>query len=82
MLETTPVNAFRSCWGHFAIKPGSVRKKKTAGIEEQIFAELDKGEFRTHKDVMRILKEKFGIETSINLVSRLMKRWRESRGMA
>ena len=66
----------------FSIKPGSGRKKKTAGMEEEIFAELDKGEFQTHKDVMRILKEKFGIEVSINLVSRLMKRWRESRGEA
>ena len=66
----------------FVIKPGSGRKKKTAGIEEEIFAELDKGEFQTHKDVIRMLKEKFGIETSINLVSRLMKRWRQSRGMA
>ena len=65
----------------FVIKPGSGRKKKTAGIEEEIFAELDKGEFETHKDVIRMLKEKFGIETSINLVSRLMKRWRQSRGM-
>ena len=66
----------------FAIKPGSGRKKKTEGIEDEVFAELDKGEFRTRKDVIRILKEKFGIETSINLVSRLMKRWRESRGKA
>ena len=66
----------------FVIKPGSGRKKKTAGMEEEIFAELDKGEFKTRKDVIRILKEKFGIEVSINMVSRLMKRWRESRGRA
>ena len=66
----------------FSIKPGSGRKKKTAGMEEEIFAELDKGEFQTHKDVIKMLKEKFGIEVSINLLSRLMKRWRESSGEA
>ena len=66
----------------YVIKPGAGRKKKTAGIEEEIFEELDKGEFRTHKDVIKMLKEKFGIEVSINLVSRLMKRWRKSREMA
>ena len=63
----------------FAIKPGSGRKRKTEGIEEQVWAELDTGNYQTHKDVADMLKEKFGIDASVNLAARLMKRWRASR---
>ncbi|MBO6290703.1 MAG: hypothetical protein J6N51_00360 [Selenomonas sp.] len=64
----------------FAIKPGSGRKRKTEGIEEQLWAELDTGNYHTHKAVADMLKERFGIDASVNLAARLMKRWRESRG--
>ena len=63
----------------FTIKPGSGIKRKTEGREEEIWAELDKGQWQTYKDVAAMLKEKFGIGASVNLVSRLMKRWREVR---
>lgn len=63
----------------FAIKPGSGRKKKTEGIEEQVWAELDTGKYHTNRAVADMLKEKFGIEASVNLASRLMKRWKENR---
>ncbi|MBQ7497012.1 MAG: hypothetical protein IJU00_04140 [Selenomonas sp.] len=63
----------------FAIKPGSGRKRKTEGIEEQVWAELDTGKYHTNRAVADMLKEKFGIEASVNLASRLMKRWKENR---
>ncbi len=43
----------------FAIKPGSGRKRKTEGIEEAAWAELDTGKYSTHKQVAEMLKEKF-----------------------
>ena len=63
----------------FVIKRGSGRKKKTEGIEEQVWAELDTGKYHTNRAVADMLKEKFGIEASVNLASRLMKRWKENR---
>ena len=66
----------------FVIKPGSGRKKKTEGIEEDVFAELDKGGYNTNKQVADMLKEKFGIVASVQLASRLVKRWRKAREAA
>ena len=63
----------------FAIKPGSGRKRKTDGIEEQVWAELDSGKYRTHKEVAVMLEEKFGIKASVNLAARVVKRWKQSR---
>ena len=63
----------------FAIKPGSGRKRKTEGIEEQVWQELDTGKYSTHKQVADMLKEKFGISASVNLAARLMKRWQEAK---
>ena len=63
----------------FAIKPGSGRKKKTEGIEEDAFLELDTGKYTTNKQAAQMLKEKFGIEASVNVAARLMKRWRAAR---
>jgi Holliday junction resolvasome RuvABC endonuclease subunit len=39
----------------FAIKPGSGRKK-TAGIEEQVWQELDTGKYRTNQQVADMLQ--------------------------
>ena len=63
----------------FTIKPGSGRKRKTDGIEEQVWAELDTGNYRTHKAVADMLKDKFDIDASVNLAARLMKRWKSAR---
>ena len=65
----------------FAIKPGSGRKKKTEGIEDEVFAELDKGECKNYQQVVGILKEKFGLEATRQLAARLVKRWEKSRNL-
>ena len=66
----------------FAIKPGSGRKRKTEGIEEQVGAELDSGKYRTHKEVAEMLEEKFGIKASVSLAASLVKRWKQARVVA
>ena len=63
----------------FTVKPGSGRKRKTEGIEEEVWAELDKGCYNTNQQVVDMLWEKFSIEASVALASRLVKRWREAR---
>ena len=63
----------------FTIKSGSGRKKKTEGIEEQVWAELDTGNYHTNKAVADMLKEKFGIDASVNLASGMVKRWKKAR---
>ena len=63
----------------FVIKPGSGRKRKTEGIEEQVWAELDTGKYRTQKEVAEMLEEKFDIKASVNLAGRLIKRWKSAR---
>lgn len=65
----------------FTIKPGSGRKRKTEAVEEAVWAELDKGVYRTNQQVADMLGEKFGIKASVTLASRLVKRWREAREM-
>ncbi len=61
----------------FVIKPGFGRKRKTDGIEEQVWAELDTGAYTTNKQVVEMLKEKG--DASVNLAARLVKRWKETR---
>ncbi len=51
-------------------------------MEEQVWVELDTGSYHTNKAVADMLKEKFGIEASVNLAARLVKRWKENREVA
>lgn len=57
------------------VRAGNARQR---GIEE-IWAELDRGDYRTNKQMVDVLKEKFGVEASVNLASRLVKRWKKAR---
>lgn len=45
----------------------------------KIRGELDTGNYRTNKAVANMLKEKFGIDASVNLAARLVKRWKQAR---
>ena len=67
-----------------AIKDGSIssvlshrkingRKSKTANVEEQILAELEKGNYHTHQQIADMIKEKFQITVSLPAVGRLLK---------
>ena len=41
---------------------------------------LAKGECTTNRQAAAMLEEKFGVKASVNLASRLVRRWKETRG--
>ena len=43
------------------IQKGSGRKSKTAGVEEEIFAEIDRNNYHTRQQVADMIEEKFHI---------------------
>ena len=53
------------------IKSGSGRKPKTAGIEEQIIAEIESNNYHTHQQIADMVKEKFHVYISRSSVGRL-----------
>ena len=68
-----------------AIKDGSIssvlvhkktsgRKSKTAGVEEQILAELENGDYHSRQQIADMLKEKFQITVSLSAVGRFLKK--------
>lgn len=56
------------------IKSGSGRKRKTAGIEEQIIAEVETNNYHTKQQIVDMVKEKFHISISCSSVGRLLKK--------
>ncbi len=51
-----------------AIKPGSGRKGKSAGIEKQLLAELESGNYRTRQEIADMIEDKFHIKVSRSCV--------------
>lgn len=60
--------------GLFAIKSGSGRKSKTAGIEAEIIAEIEKNNYHTRQQIADMIKEKFHVQVSVATVGRLLKK--------
>lgn len=56
------------------IKPGSGRRGKTAGIENQILDELDSGNYRTRQEIVDMIGDKFHIKVSRSCVGRFLKK--------
>lgn len=57
-----------------AHKKTSGRSRKTAGVEEQILAELEHGDYHTRQQIADMIKEKFQITVSLAAVGRLLKK--------
>ena len=57
-----------------ARKKNSGRKCKTAGVEEQIIAELEQGNYHTRQQIADMIREKFQITVSLPAVGRLLKK--------
>ena len=57
-----------------SIKSGSGRKSKTSGIEAEIVAEIEKGNYHTRQQIADMIKEKFHISVSVATVGRLLKK--------
>ena len=56
------------------IKSGSGRRGKTAGIEKQILAELESGNYRTRQEIADMIEDKFHIKVSRSCVGRFLKK--------
>ena len=62
-----------------SIKSGSGRKSKTSGIEAEIVAEIEKGNYHTRQQIADMIEEKFHVRVSVATVGRLLKKT-ESKG--
>ena len=62
-----------------SIKSGSGRKSKTSGIEAEIVAEIEKGNYHTRQQIADMIEEKFHVSVSVATVGRLLKKT-ESKG--
>ena len=56
------------------IKSGSGRRRKTAGIEEQIIAEVETNNYHTRQQIADMVEEKFHVHISRSSVGRLLKK--------
>ncbi len=53
---------------------GGGRKAKTAGIEDEILAELEKGNYHTRQQIADMIQEKFHISISPSAVGKFLKK--------
>lgn len=60
-----------------AIKSGSGRQGKYVGIEQQILAELDSGNYHTRQKIADMIEDKFHIKVSCSCVGRFLKKRRQ-----
>lgn len=56
------------------LKEGRGRKRKTADVEGQILAELEKGNYHTRQQIADMIWEKFHITISVSAVGKLLKK--------
>lgn len=56
------------------IKPGSGRQGKCAGIEQQILAKLESGNYRTRQEIADMIEDEFHIKVSRSCVGRFLKK--------
>ena len=57
-----------------SIKRGSGQKSKTSGIEAEIVAEIEKGNYHTRQQIADMIEEKFHVSVSVATVGRLLKK--------
>ena len=57
-----------------SIKSGSGQKSKTSGIEAEIVAEIEKGNYHTRQQIADMIEEKFHVSVSVATVGRFLKK--------
>ncbi len=57
-----------------ALKEGRGRKGKAADVEEQILAEVEKGNYHTRQQIADMVEEKFHISMSVSAIGRFLKK--------
>ena len=55
-------------------KSGSGQKRKTAGLEAEILAEISSNNYHTRQQIADMVKEKFNVQISASTVGRLLKK--------
>jgi len=56
------------------LKEGRGRKGKAADVEEQLLAEVEKGNFHTRQQIADMVKERFHISMSVSAIGKLLKK--------
>ncbi len=56
------------------LKEGRGRKGKAVGVEEQILAEVEKGNYHTRQQIADMVEEKFHISMSVSAIGRFLKK--------
>jgi len=56
------------------LKEGRGRKGKAADVEEQLLAEVEKGNFHTRQQIADMVEEKFHITMSVSAIGKLLKK--------
>ncbi len=56
------------------LKEGRGRKGKAADVEEQILAEMEKGNYHTRQQIADMVEEKFHISMSVSAIGRFLKK--------
>ena len=57
-----------------AIKRGSGKKRRTAGLEDEIIAEIERNNYHTRQQIADMIQEKFHVKVSVATVGRLLKK--------
>ena len=60
--------------GLLTLKNGSGSRSKTKGIEDEIIAEVERGNYHTRQQIADMVEEKFQVKISVTAVARLLKK--------
>ena len=60
--------------GLLSIKSGSGQKSKISGLEPEIVAEIEKGNYHTRQQIADMIEEKFHVSVSVATVGRFLKK--------
>jgi transposase len=63
--------------GLLTLKNGSGSRSKTKGIEDEIIAEVERGNYHTRQQIADMVEEKFQVKISVTAVARLLKKRRQ-----
>ena len=60
--------------GLLRLKNGSGSRSKTKGLEEEIIAEVERGNYHTRQQIADMIEDKFQVRVSVTAVARLLKK--------
>ena len=60
--------------GLLTLKNGSGSRSRTKGLEDEIIAEVERGNYHTRQQIADMIEDKFHIKVSVTAVARLLKK--------